>query len=320
MTAATPPRPTVAPSGGGKKAALSGAPPPKPLATVGDLARTWPQGRFDEAPAVFAAVLVAVAQLLGWIIAVLARLLFDIIRLLALGMAFVATKISGERLKPRGALVIGWLLVIAVLLGTATSLGVTHGLISPDLLARFRAGHSTPHKPVPYQAPSPACAAPRAVCAAPTELLDGQPSLSAAKILTVLQSYHSPAATAEFADALYDLGIKYGINPAYALGFFTQESSCGTQGLAVNTLSIGNIRYSTSSSPVSYADYQGFRQYANWRDGAEDWFWLMRTYYLSQGLRDIYDITPIYAPSNDNNNPTQYARNVYNLVVQWSGS
>jgi hypothetical protein len=227
-------------------------------------------------------------------------------------------------LQSRGEAIAGWFLVIVMLGGTLGSLGVTHGVFTKKFLTHLwpsgLSGSSKTHSSVPYQTPDAACAVPRLVCVPPTELLDGQPSISANKILSVLQSFHSPAATPEFATTLYDLGITYGINPAYALGFFAQESSCGTVGLAVTTISLGNIRYSVSSSPVSYVDYQGFRQYKSWRDGAEDWFWLIRTYYLSQGLRDIFDVTPIYAPSSDHNDPTQYAKNVYNFVLEWSGS
>jgi hypothetical protein len=160
---------------------------------------------------------------------------------------------------------------------------------------------------------------PRAACAAPTETLDGQPSISASAILQVLTQYSSPAASPEFAAQLYDMGIQYGVNPAYALGFFVEESQCGTQGIAVNTLSLGNIRYSDSNSPAPYGNYNGFRKYSSWRDGAEDWYWVIRTYYLNQGVRDIFDITPIYAPSTDNNNPQRYAQTVYQLAQSWAG-
>ena len=40
----------------------------------------------------------------------------------------------------------------------------------------------------------------------------------------------------------YDLGVHYGIDPAYALGFFVVESACGTRGVARTTHSLGNIR------------------------------------------------------------------------------
>lgn len=294
----------------------SRAPQRGQMAAISDLARTWPQGRLEEAPGVLATLIVALSQLVGWAIALIFRLLFGIAQLVARSFAFLAGKISGGRLRSGGSMIVGWLLVVVLLGATLAGLGLTHR----EVWMRFLPHASTPHHGVPYQAPPASCTQPRTVCTNPTEWLDGQPSLSVTKILAVLTSYHSPAATSAFANALYDLGVKYGVNPAYALGFFTQESTCGTQGLAVTTMSLGNIRYSQNGSPVSYTEYQGFRHYASWHDGAEDWYWLIRTYYLNQGIRAIFDITPIYAPSSDHNDPTQYANTVYQLVLQWSGS
>ena len=89
-------------------------------------------------------------------------------------------------------------------------------------------------------------------------------------------------------------------------------------GYGTNTLSLGNVRYTESNSPVTYTQFNGFRQYASWRDGAEDWYWVIRTFYLDAGTRDIYDVTPIYAPSSDHNDPKRYADTVYSLVQQWA--
>jgi hypothetical protein len=80
---------------------------------------------------------------------------------------------------------------------------------------------------------------------------------------------------------------------------------------------LGNIRYTLSNSPVKYGNYEGYRSYSNWYDGAEDWYWLMRNFYLNKGVRNIFAITPIYAPSTDHNDPKTYASTVYQLVQQW---
>src|SRR5579859_6395386 len=63
----------------------------------------------------------------------------------------------------------------------------------------------------------------------------GPPTVSAAFINRVLAAYHSPAAGK--GQALYDLGVKYGIDPAFALAFFMHESSFGTSGEAAKSLS-----------------------------------------------------------------------------------
>ena len=56
----------------------------------------------------------------------------------------------------------------------------------------------------------------------------------------VLAYYHSPAAGK--AQYLYDYGVKYGLDSAYALAFFMHESSFGTTGVARTTKSLSNMR------------------------------------------------------------------------------
>ncbi len=275
-----------------------------------DAPRPWPRGRGDEMVVVLGDLGLALARFASWLITVLARLIFEAFHQLARGLAWVAARISGGRLHARAAHVIGWALVVAIVAGASTQAGAAQSWI----VAHWPRQHGV----VAYVPPPASCTLPRVACAAATETLDGQPSISATTILQVLQSYHSPAATADFADDLYDLGLKYGVNPAYALAFFVYESQCGTTGIAAVTLSLGNVRYNPSSSPVSYTEYQGFRQYATWRDGAEDWYWVIRMYYLNAGIRDIYDVTPIYAPASDHNDPQAYAQAVAQMVQKWA--
>jgi Mannosyl-glycoprotein endo-beta-N-acetylglucosaminidase len=291
-----------------------------------DALRSWPRGRLEEAPAVFLAVLSDLARLISWLIAAVARFIGWIVSLLAQGATWLLLRLSQGKLSKQTSTVLGWILAIALVLGALSGLAMNHRSELANWLTHIKqsthfmpdSGSAKHLTPVPYVHPPASCTTPRLPCAAPTETLDGQPSISASSILTILQANNSPAATTEFAQSLYDLGVKYGVNPAYALGFFMEESTYGTRGIAANTLSIGNIRFTQSSSPISYTNNQGFRQYNSWRDGAEDWFWVIRTYYLDQGIRDIYDVTPIYAPVNDNNNPLAYARAVYQGVLQWT--
>ena len=63
----------------------------------------------------------------------------------------------------------------------------------------------------------------------------GPPTISAALITRVLEASHSPAMGK--GQALYDLGVKYGIDPVYALAFFWHESRFGTTGEARVTYS-----------------------------------------------------------------------------------
>jgi hypothetical protein len=141
----------------------------------------------------------------------------------------------------------------------------------------------------------------------------GSPSISVNQIEAVLKEYGSPAAGK--GQVLFDLGVKYGINPAYALAFFVHESGCGTKGVARVTKSLGNIR-----TTPGYADYQGYRSYPTWESGMEDWYKLIANLYVGEwGLRTIDAIIPVYAPWGDSNNPPAYISSVKNMVSSWQG-
>jgi len=155
----------------------------------------------------------------------------------------------------------------------------------------------------PITVPDAAAAQPYQVDTAPTITVD--------RINAVLQQYNSPAAGT--GQAFYDLGVRYGINPAVALAFFIHESAAGTKGVARVTNSVGNIR-----TTPGYRDYQGYRAYDNWTAGIEDFYKLIRELYLDGwGLHTVADILPRYAPSADNNDTGAYITNVQNLIDSW---
>jgi hypothetical protein len=142
--------------------------------------------------------------------------------------------------------------------------------------------------------------------------LDRPPSLSAAQIDAILAEYHSPAGG--LGPVLYDLGVQYGIDPAFAVAFFVVESAAGTRGVARTTHSLGNIRCTPG-----YACQAGYRAYATWADGARDWFVLIRSLYLDTwDLHTPAAILPRYAPPGDGNDPSAYAATVTRLVDGWT--
>ena len=137
------------------------------------------------------------------------------------------------------------------------------------------------------------------------------PSVDVAKIRAVLQSYNSPAVGA--AEAMYTLGLEYGIDPAFCLAFFINESTAGTAGVARTTLSVGNIR-----TTPGYENFQGYRKYASWEQGIEDWYRLIRDLYIADwDLTTVDEIIPVYAPDSDGNNPDHYVATVKKLVSGW---
>jgi len=160
-------------------------------------------------------------------------------------------------------------------------------------------------------APQPQPVAP---VAAPGDYsLVAAPSVSVAQIEAVLNKYGSPAVG--LGQALYDLGVRYGIDPAYALAFFVHESGCGTRGVARFTHSLGNIRWTEG-----YESYEGYRMYGSWQEGMEDWYKLITDLYINGwGLKTVDAIIPVYAPAADSNNPPVYVASVKSMVDSWRG-
>ncbi len=137
------------------------------------------------------------------------------------------------------------------------------------------------------------------------------PTVDADFINQVLDSYGSPARGK--GQALYDLGVEYGIDPVYALAFFLQESRFGTTGVARVTLSLGNIR-----ATPGYESYDGYRKYKSWEEGFEDWYKLIKVQYIEKwNLSTVDQIIPVYAPSSDNNDVDAYIRAVKQAVDTW---
>jgi hypothetical protein len=141
--------------------------------------------------------------------------------------------------------------------------------------------------------------------------VEGKPTIDAHFINQVLASNGSPAQGK--GQALYDLGVKYSIDPVYALAFFMHESSFGTTGVARVTHSLGNIRVTPG-----YQDYQGYRRYRSWEAGFEDWYKLIKIQYIEKwSLATVDQIVPVYAPGSDHNDVDAYIQAVKQAVDTW---
>ncbi len=148
--------------------------------------------------------------------------------------------------------------------------------------------------------------------------LIGAPSIEPAKIDEVLNKYKSPAAGT--GKVFYNLGVTYGIDPAFALAFFIHESSAGTQGVATVTRGIGNIRCTQGYVCFQTGGNGSFRKYSSWEEGIEDWFKLIKDLYIGKwNLKTLEEIIPVYAPSADHNSPTLYIKQVVTMVENWRG-
>lgn len=139
----------------------------------------------------------------------------------------------------------------------------------------------------------------------------GNPTITPDFINRVLDAYHSPAAGK--GQALYDLGVKYGIDPAFALAFFQHESTFGNYGEARTSLSLGNLRCIPDA--VCRDNYAWFN---TWEDGFEAWYKLMRNLYVAiWGLTTVDQIIPRYAPTSDNNNEAGYIASLKHSIDTW---
>lgn len=150
----------------------------------------------------------------------------------------------------------------------------------------------------------------------------GKPSLTVDFMNQVLVSYNSPAAGK--AQALSDLGVKYDIDPAFALAFFLHESTFGTLGEARTTLSLGNLRCIPNAACIntSGGDCQAgqscYAAFPNWESGFEAWYKLIRNLYVAQwGLTTIDQIIPKYAPNADHNNEAVYISSLKGYLDSW---
>ena len=150
----------------------------------------------------------------------------------------------------------------------------------------------------------------------------GPPSISAGMINQVLDHYHSPAAGK--GQALYDLGVKYGVDPVFPLAFYMNESTFGTQGMATSTLALGNERclsdrpcVNTQGTPCQ-ANQSCYTQFYSWEDGFEHWYMLITSpLYKGAGLTTVATIIPRYAPGSDHNDEAHYIAAVEHAVDAW---
>lgn len=157
--------------------------------------------------------------------------------------------------------------------------------------------------PLAPKVPLPAIAGPYSVL--------GKPSISVDFINQVLAAYNSPAAGK--GQALYDMGVKYGIDPAFALAFFLHESSFGTAGEARSSLSLGNLR-----CIPNFKCQDGYAWFNSWEDGFEAWYKLIRNLYVAYwGLTTVDQIIPKYAPTADNNNEAGYIASLKHSISVW---
>lgn len=164
----------------------------------------------------------------------------------------------------------------------------------------WRSGQITVFGPVPYvstaQLPTGTVQTPYP---ADSYSILGKPSVNVAFINQILAQYHSPAAGK--GQVFYAEGVKFGIDPLYALAFFMRDSIFGTVGLARATRSLGPLPTPTPLTATCHcADFHGHRSYATWDASIADWFhYIHDTYVKQMGLTTVSQIVSLYLQTND---------------------
>lgn len=153
----------------------------------------------------------------------------------------------------------------------------------------------------------------------------GPPTISLQVFGDWLKYRQSPILAERPVADFYNACIDAGVNPAIALAFFDHENKCGTAGVALAARNWGSMRPRTwmkrNVLPDYHAtgpngeDYGMFAQYRAWYDGLLDWLQKMKMAPYA-GL-SVEQITPIYAPKSDRNDPAAYAKDVLTLAGQW---
>lgn len=153
------------------------------------------------------------------------------------------------------------------------------------------------------------------------------PSVTPAQIDQILDAYRSPATGT--GQIFYDLGLEYGIDPAFAVAFFIHESGAGTNPRwdGMKQFDASDPRRSTTTHNIGNISCAGYpsclgrwRDYPNWEAGIRDWYRLIAVEYIEgRGHRTVADVIPVYAPSHEND-VQGYVSVVEQLVDGWRNS
>ncbi len=116
----------------------------------------------------------------------------------------------------------------------------------------------------------------------------GKPTLSVDAINAIFQFHHSPLAGK--GQIIYDLGIKYHIDPTFILVLSAEESNFGTTYQARQTKSIAELR-----CIPHYRCVDNTATFNSWDDGIENLYKLIRNLYVDQWkLTTVDAITQSY--------------------------
>jgi hypothetical protein len=127
-----------------------------------------------------------------------------------------------------------------------------------------------------------------------------KPTVTVAAINNMLAAYHSPVAGQ--GQMIYNVALKYGLDPAYIVATFAHESNFGTRGEATKSKSPGNLRCIQNAGCAD-----GYAQFDTWQAGFEALSNLLAgNLYVKDGRIVPETIIPRFAPAADSNNESAY--------------
>jgi hypothetical protein len=158
-----------------------------------------------------------------------------------------------------------------------------------------------------------------------TQVVGVSPRITAEHFAEILLDAKSPAA--EDAFSMYDAVEANGIDPAFFLAIFKEESNFATDPTSMvvihKTNNPGNCRSSSIGIlPVKSTERGLFVIYPDWPTGADDATHRLtdsRFPYVQAKAKTIAQIIPIWAPAKDSNNPERYISNVVSFMNEWVG-
>jgi hypothetical protein len=138
----------------------------------------------------------------------------------------------------------------------------------------------------------------------------GPPSLPAATVDSILSRMGSPMAGT--GKVIEQASRKANIDDAFALGVWWTETNDGEAGVGLADRNPGSVR----GSPGYPAAFDGYTIYPSYAAAVTDWFNILRSRYVNQGLTSVYAICHPYVGTSS---APLWAGKVVNLMIRYQG-
>jgi hypothetical protein len=154
----------------------------------------------------------------------------------------------------------------------------------------------------------------------------GPPTITVSYFGARLTEVSSPVLKERPAAEYYNYFVGEGIDPAFGLAIFFNESSAGTNPAAIvvkyatkNWSNCRSLRMPGLPGKIISTPRGNFVQYQSWLNGVKDLCYRLKDpKYAYAGKRTVEEIVPIMAPPGDfDNDPLAYVRKVIAMMTAW---